>query len=182
MRVEVSEAPLNGFVIPADFVGLSQETNEAPIFLGLSPSPPNNPFAQLMRNLRAASGGGPGPQLRIGGNSADSSVWWRPAQPLPPNQSYAITPADIASYAAALPLWNGSVVIDTSMYLINNASWAAAHIAGVAAGLGWARVAGVEIGNEVRAAPLLHSPPLLLLSHRCSPITSSRRSHRSPLA
>ena len=150
VTVTVSTTALSPGAIPADFVGLSQEVGDAPTFMGRFPSPPNGPFAQLMANLREASGGGPGPQIRVGGNSADHSLWW-PAggAPLPPNQSYAITAADFASYAAALPLWNGSIVVDTSMFLQDNSSWAESHVRAVAAGLGWSRVAGVEVGNEV---------------------------------
>jgi len=149
VTVTLSTAVLSPAPIPADFVGLSQEVGDAPTFMGRSPSPPNAPFAQLMANLREASGGGPGPQIRVGGNSADKSLWWPAGAPLPPNQSYAITAADLASYAAALPQWNGSIVIDTSMWLEDNSSWAENHVRAVAAELGWSRVAGVEVGNEV---------------------------------
>ena len=51
-----------------------------------------------------------------------------------------------------MPLWNGSLVIDTSLYVQGNASWAAAHVAAVGRYVGWPLVSGVEIGNEVGAA------------------------------
>ena len=149
VTVDVTTTVLSPGIIPANFVGFSQEVSDAPTFMGRFPSPPNAAFVQLMSNLREASGGGPGPQIRVGGNSADSSLWWPTASPLPPNQTYAITHADIASYSYALPLWNGSIVVDTSMFLQDNASWAAAHVSAVAAYMGWERVAGIEVGNEV---------------------------------
>ena len=69
-----------------------------------SAAAPNLPFIALLTVLRSASSLQPrGPSIRIGGNSADASVWWdgNPL-PLPPNQTYAITRADLQAYAAAL--------------------------------------------------------------------------------
>jgi hypothetical protein len=86
--------------------------------------------------------------MRIGGNSADESLWWPTEMPLPPNQTYAITKADLLSYAAALPLWNGFAVLDTSMFLENSTLWGVSHVRAVTDTIGWGRVEGVEIGNE----------------------------------
>lgn len=132
--------------IPHNFVGVSQEINDAADFLGRYPLPPNAPFVQLMRNLQRASGL-EGPQLRVGGNSAETSVWWPGGGPLPPNQTYAITAADLSSYAASVPLWNGSLVLGTSM-AIPDPSWATAHVAAIDTQLGWGLVDAIEVGNE----------------------------------
>lgn len=117
--------------------------------IGRFPAPPNPTFVRLMNILREVNGAA-GPQLRIGGNSAETSVYWPGSEPLPPNQTYAIKPADLQSYAAALPLWNGSAVIDTSMFVQDNATWAVAHVAAVSEYLGWDRVDGIEGTRQQR--------------------------------
>ena len=55
------------------------------------------------RGARAqAVDGRAGPVIRIGGNSAEESLWWPPGSgALPAGQKYAITPEDLLSYAAA---------------------------------------------------------------------------------
>lgn len=138
--------------IPVDFVGFSLEINNAGPILGLPPAPLNTVYVQLMRNIAAASGAA-GPNLRIGGNSADSSLFWPPGSgPLPRNISYAITAADLEAYARAIPAWRGSLVLDTVLagvaaeqsVLLATAHYAAARAALPAALLNTMRV---EIGN-----------------------------------
>ena len=147
LRVQLSDAPISPPISPT-FASFSLEISDAAFMLGMSPAPPNAAYAQLLRNLQTP--GGRGPQLRVGGNSADFSVWWPSGVgPLPPNQTYAITEADLLSYRAALPLFNGSIVIDSSMYFADNTTFAAAHVAAVRDILTWERVDGIEVGNEV---------------------------------
>lgn len=156
--VVISGAPLPpGLPIPSDFSSLSLEVNEAPLFLGLPPGPPKAAFIALMRALSPGGSSQRGPQIRIGGNSADHSVWWPSgSDPLPPNMTYAITDADFKAYVAAVPQWNGSVVLDTNMFLENNTTWAAALIAAAGRAIGWGpsaplAVFAVEVGNEPNA-------------------------------
>ena len=136
--------------IPGTFASFSIEVNNAVQYLG-TPEAPNLPFAALCNVLRGASGSARGPSIRIGGGSSDSSLWWAQPGPLPPNQTYAITPADIAAYAAALPRFNGSTVLGTNFFRQGNASWGAAHVAAIGRLWGWQAVEGIEVGNEVDA-------------------------------
>jgi hypothetical protein len=99
--------------------------------------------------VRRASGAA-GPTLRVGGDSSDYSLYWPSRAPLPARQAYAITDADLDMYAAALPTWGGRMVLGTSLFLQNNASWAAAHAAAVTARMGWALVQAVAGGDETR--------------------------------
>jgi hypothetical protein len=146
VAVSLSTTLTSGPIAPT-FASFSIEINNALQYFGTAAAP-NFPFITLCNVLRNASGGA-GPSVRIGGGSADASLWWTAGPPLPPSQTYAITPVDIAAYAAALPLFDGRAVIDTSMFLANNVTWGAAHIAAVARLMGFDRVEGVEIGNEV---------------------------------
>ena len=146
--ITLSPSARSPFPVSPNFASLSMEISNGLTFLGKAASL-NLPSLALMNVLRNASGGVRGPSIRIGGNSAEFSVWWEAAPPLPANQTYAITPEDIKAYAAAFPLFDGRAVIDTSMFLQNDATWAAAHAKGVAELWGWGRVEGVEVGNEV---------------------------------
>jgi hypothetical protein len=141
-----------GLPVPPNFASFSMEVNDALAFLGTAEAP-NLAFANLvnvLRNASAMGGGGLGPTIRIGGNSADYSLWWPPGSgPLPPNQTYAITEADLRAYGAALPLFDGSIVIDTNFFVQDDTSRVSAHVAAVDRLLGWDRVVGVEVGNEV---------------------------------
>lgn len=158
VSVVVSTVPLPGSrPIASDFASLSLELNEAPLFLGLPPAPPKTAFINLMRALSQGTGGRRGPQLRIGGNSADHSVWWPSGSgPLPPNMTYAITEADLQGYVAAVPQWNGSIVLDTNMFLENSTAWGVALVEAAGRVIGWGpsaplAIVGVEVGNEPQA-------------------------------
>ena len=148
VSVAVGDAPLPlAQPLPTNFASLSMEVPDAPAFFGAAAAP-NRAFAALMNVLRGVSGGR-GPSIRIGGNTADTSLWQEGPGPLPPNMSYAITRADLLSYAAALPAWDGRVVIDTNMFVQNSVTRVTDHVSAVSSILGWERVEGVEIGNEV---------------------------------
>ena len=107
--IALTSAPRSPFPVSPNFASLSMEISNALTFLGTAERL-NTPFLNLMNILRNASGGVRGPSLRIGGNSAEFSVWWEAAPPLPANQTYAITPEDIKSYAAAFPVFDGRAV------------------------------------------------------------------------
>ena len=112
---------------------------------------PRSSFANLMNVLRFASGSDSGPNIRIGGNSADESVYL-PSGTLPTNDTYRITDADLQLYAAAVPAWNGTIVLDLNMRNPTDPTLAVNHVKAAAASIGWDLIEGVEIGNEVRAA------------------------------
>ena len=144
--------------LPPRFVAFSIEVASAPsVFLvgGLGGAPRPS-FAALLNTLRAAAGDAHGASIRIGGNSADESAWVPAPSPLPVNTTYRITAADLDAYASAVPAWNGTVIVDTTMRLPGAAGAAlvVAHATAAVARLGWAAAGGggllesVEIGNE----------------------------------
>lgn len=134
--------------IPVDYVSLSVEIDDVPHYLG--PASGISPGWVALMNLLRAGSGGVGPALRVGGDSSDYSLWWDPPPKpsLPVRQLYAITREDLASYAAAVPQWQGSLILGTSLFLENDTSWGVAHVAAIAREIGWAHVDAVEIGNE----------------------------------
>lgn len=110
---------------------------------------PRPSFVALMRELQSVSGGA-GPNLRIGGNSADKSAWLPAPAPLPRNDTYRITPADVAAYLAAVPLWNGSITPGVNFRDAADAALAVAHVQGLTAGIPWSSplIEAIEVGNE----------------------------------
>ena len=111
---------------------------------------PRVSFAALMNGLRSASGASGGPNIRIGGNSADTSAYVPASEPLPAGDSYRITDADFACYAATVPAWNGSVVVDVSLRDATNATLSVNHLTAAARVLAGTRlIEAVEVGNEV---------------------------------
>ena len=127
------------------FIGFSIEVSSAPnVFLvgGLGGAPRAS-FAALMKTLAAAGNGGA--VVRVGGNSADESAWM-PSGPLPAGSTYRITGADFAAYSAAVPAWNGSIILDTTLRYTDGAA-AAAHASAATSALGKI-LAETEVGNE----------------------------------
>jgi hypothetical protein len=135
--------------VPPRFIGFSIEVSSAPeVFLvgGLGGGPRRS-FATLMNGLRSAAGESAGPTVRVGGNSADTSAWVPAPAPLPPNSTYRITSADLAAYAAAIPAFNGSVIVDVTLRYPSQPVYDVEHVTAAAAALGGA-LSAVEIGNE----------------------------------
>ena len=86
VSVTLHASATTGLALPPNFASFSYEISGAPTMFGKFPSDPRPSFVQLMRNLQSVSGGA-GPNIRIGGNSADTSVWWPGPDPLPHNQA-----------------------------------------------------------------------------------------------
>jgi hypothetical protein len=102
------QAATVGFKVSSSFASFSYEVPCAPGMFTFN-NAPRTSFVNLMNGLRNASSGGAGrgPNIRIGGNSADESAYIPAPAPLPPNITYRITAADFQAYLSAVPLWNG---------------------------------------------------------------------------
>lgn len=141
--------------IPSRYVGFSIEVGSAPlVFLqGGFGGEPRTSFSSLMNRLRRAANNAEGPSVRIGGNSADESAWVPSPTVLPVNTTYRITEADLASYAAVIPTFNGSVIIGTTLLYPYNTALPVAHYAAAVSAINWTGTAAgflesFEIGNE----------------------------------
>ena len=131
--------------VPPNLIGLSLEVWGVSRYL-------NRAVANLLRELRNLTPGAhPGPVLRIGGGSADSSCYV-PSGPMPPGCGQRITLDDLRGYARFAETesdLNVSFVLDVNFGRSTDPHLAAAHIAAVGSVPGlWARVRAVEIGNE----------------------------------
>lgn len=136
--------------VPGDFASFSYEVScVVPMFQHAGG--PRATFVALLQNLKAAARSLRGPNIRIGGNSADESVFLPPSTPLPPGDKYRITPADFAAYLAAVPLWNGTFTPGLNFRAAGgDPAFAVAHVRGLAAAvpLDSPFIDGFEIGNE----------------------------------
>lgn len=142
----VTRTPVIAQPVSKRFVGFSIEVDATPnVFLtgGLG-GKPRASYAALMNTLKDAGGWAAGPAIRVGGNSADESAWVPAPAPLPANTTYRITDADLDAYAAAVPAWEGSVIIDTT-FLYDDPALMLAHTAAAAKRLG-KLIESVELG------------------------------------
>lgn len=149
ITVEVSDTIISPSV-SSDFASISLEVSNAAYVLsfsgGVRPS-----YANLMNVLRNASGGHRGgPNIRIGGNSADTSAYVDSSRPLPPNITYRITDFDLSAAAAAAPVWNGSLTPGLNFRDARSAALAVAHVNAFyrVIGRGNPIIQAFEIGNE----------------------------------
>ena len=127
-----------------NFIGLSLEVWGVAAYL-------NPSVATLLRELRALSPGAhPGPVVRVGGGSADSSCFV-PVGPMPTGCGYRITHAALAEYgafAAREADLNVSYVVDVNFGRSPSPELAAAHVAALGAAGLWPRILAIEVGNE----------------------------------
>jgi hypothetical protein len=135
--------------LPSDFASFSYEVKCTPGMFSYQGSPRKS-FVNLMNVLRTASGGLQGPNIRIGGNSADESVYIPESTPLPTGDTYRISDSDFASYLSAVPLWNGTITPGVNFRNPFSAALAVAHLQGLdkIIPLKSSLINGVEIGNE----------------------------------
>lgn len=142
--------------VPPNFVGYSVEISNAVAMLTFG-GQARPSLQRLFRSCLMQSGPtAPGPNFRIGGNSADESVFEPdPSVPLPPNTRYRITGADLRNYTL-VAAWNGTLTLDTTLANASSTAYSQAHVRAIAADIGFATrtaqglplVEGIEIGNE----------------------------------
>jgi len=139
--------------IPPDFASFSLEVPTAPRYLTLPNGTARPSFVALMRLLRGAAPGAAGPNIRVGGSSVETSAYVPAGAPLPAGIDYRVTGADFAAYAAAVPLFGGSLTAGLTFANESAPGLAAAHAGALLAALAAAGresiLEGFEIGNEV---------------------------------
>ena len=138
-----------GYPIASDFASFSYEVACVPILFTFN-NQSRTSFVNLMNNLRTAAGGSRGPNIRIGGNSADDSVFLPPNQPLPINDTYRIQDSDFQAYLLTVPLFNGTITPGVNFRNSTDPSLAIAHINALSSIIPWSSglVESIEIGNE----------------------------------
>jgi hypothetical protein len=145
--------------LPSDFASFSVEVGCAPkYFVSSRTKLPRVSYVNLLSFLRNVSSGWnadvlnntAGPNVRIGGNSADESYFVGSSMPpfhLPPGYSNAITDDEVASYKTVLD-WHGSLVIDVSLRNATSAANALAYAEAALQAVPSPSIQAFEIGNE----------------------------------
>ena len=105
-------------------------------------------YANLLNLLRSATNGTRGPNIRIGGDSADET-WFSvlPNGPNGPNDSNKVTVQDIATYAYVAQ-WNGTVIVDLNINQEHNTTNSIEYAVAAMDLLDPAIISGFEVGNE----------------------------------
>lgn len=151
--------PLTGFPrLPPNFASFSYEVSCIPGMFTHN-GQTRSSFVNLLNVLKLEGNKGQpgtqGPNIRIGGNSADTSGYIPSSTPLPANISYRISDSDFQTYAAVVPLWNGTISPGLNFRFTNpdgsaNVSLAVAHLQGLTKYVSYSNpiFEAIEIGNE----------------------------------
>ena len=141
--------------IPSNFIAFSLEIDTARYWFGTgAPGAWKQSFVALMNQLRLSAVMDQ-QEFRIGGNSADYSLYNDGSMRLPNATSgfpyaYNITSSDIAAYRNSMLAINGALIIDVNMRNATDPVFALNHLRAVdqIIGLGSPMIKGIEIGNE----------------------------------
>lgn len=132
-----------GRPIARGFVGVSIEYSALSHYTGLDPTAVNPVFEQLLRNLSP----GQTPQVRIGGNSSDSTWWPVPGMARPLGINYTLTRRWLA-LARKLATDTGARLTLGVDLEAGSPPLAAVEARALLHGVGTKHVAALEIGNE----------------------------------
>ena len=136
-------APATTGTIPPGFLGLSLEYFAIEPYAGTNPSAIDPVFVQLIRNLSA----GQAPELRIGGDTTDRTWWPVPGMPTPAGVTATLTRNWIdVTHALATQL--GAQLTLGINFEADSTKVAAAEANAEIDGIGRARIAALELGNE----------------------------------
>ena len=151
--VVYTSQPISRPISPS-FIGFSLEHDIATTWTGLSHTRPS--FVHLIRQLHPTRRAHSGTTFRIGGNSADYSLYTSNST-LPANLStgfpftYAITDEDIASLRDGVAAVEGELIVGLNFRYPNASLYAVPHLQAVQRLIGWNKgsvLRGIEIGNE----------------------------------
>ena len=141
--------PVSPPVLP-NLVSFSIEVSDFSRWTGTYPAPTRPAFVQFMRQLMRTEGQ-EGPRWRIGGDSADQTVFNHSVLPKIPGRplSYSVTEADLRGWKQAMEQINSTMTLDMNFRQANNATFAVEYVQGIDSIIGWDRVTALEVGNEV---------------------------------
>ena len=147
--------------IPPNFASFSVEVFGMQWWTAVYPQPTRPSFVNLVQQLNNyTTVGTPLPQyrriFRIGGNSADTSVYNPDNLPLPHELgeiTYNVTDADILGLDQAMDAVDGQLIVGVNFRLQYDATWPLRHIQAIDKLVGWKNILAIEIGNEVSYYP-----------------------------
>jgi Glycosyl hydrolase family 79 C-terminal beta domain len=141
LPVVVASTP-QGPPVPSGYVGLSLETELAPVYFGLD-SPAVNP---MFVKLVSAVGSGR-PVLRIGGTSTDWTWWRMPRLPRPAGIRYTLSPRWLQIVNATATALHARLILGVN-FEADSRAVAAAESQAYLRGISRSDIEGLEFGNE----------------------------------
>jgi len=113
--VALNEGALSG-PLPSDFTSFSVEVHCAMVMLmNETDNTPRPSYLNMMGFLRKASRGTRGPNLRVGGDSTDESVFrWNESDPVPFPSTYRVTPRDVKAFGYVAG-FNGTLTLGLNL-------------------------------------------------------------------
>ena len=132
-----------GRPIAPGFVGVSIEYSALSHYTGLDPTAVNPVFEQLLRNLSP----GQTPQVRIGGNSSDSTWWPVPGMTRPLGIKYTLTRRWLALGRRLATDTGAQLTLGIDLEA-GSPPLAAVEARALLHGVGTKHIAALEIGNE----------------------------------
>jgi len=142
LAVQVEETP-QGPPLPSGYIGLSLETDLAPIYFGLGSATVNPIFVRLLRALDPRQA----PIVRIGGNSTDSTWWPVPGLRRPGGIRYALTPRWLRIVNATATALHARLILGVN-FEADNRVIAAAESRAFLRGISRSNIEGFELGDE----------------------------------
>ena len=146
--------------IPPNFASFSVEVFGVQWWTAVYPRPTRPSFINLIQQLNNYSDAPVLPIhrriFRIGGNSADTSVYNPMNLTLPSTLgeiTYNITDADILGLDQAMTAVGGQLVVGLNFRLPHDPTWSLRHVRSIAKLVGWKNILALEIGNEVSGYP-----------------------------
>ena len=115
------------------------------------PAPPKQSWLNLMKQLMRTPNA-EGPRYRIGGDSADLTVFNHTVLPPLPGRRplmYSVNETDLLTWKQAMVALNSVMTLDLNFRRGDNATWAVEYVAGIDSVIGWEYVTALEVGNEV---------------------------------
>ena len=129
--------------IPPGFLGLSLEYSAIPSYAGTDPNNIDPVFVQLVRNLA----GGQPPDIRIGGDTTDSTWWPVPGAATPGGVKGALTPGWVAVTKALAAKTGARLTLGINLEA-DSATVAGIEAHQLVAGIGSGAIEALELGNE----------------------------------
>ena len=146
--------------VPPNFVSFSVEVFGMQWWTAVYPAPTRPSFVNLIQQLNNYTSVPMLPShrrvFRIGGNSADTSVYNPTNRTIPASLgeiTYNITDADILGMDRAMAAVDGQLIVGLNFRLAHDPTWALRHVVAIDSLVGWKRVFALEIGNEVSFYP-----------------------------
>lgn len=133
--------------IAPNFVSYSLEVSGCNNWFGNDTKQVKKSFVRLMEQNMFTPGQS-GPVFRIGGNSADESIWNPSHAPLPAGDTYSIDADDLVLINNAVQAVNSRAIYGLNFRDSTSAAHAIDHAQAIDQTIGWESVESLEIGNE----------------------------------